>query len=205
MKIDGRNVPRAATSRGRGTLVASSPGRPQRFGRGPSRSGVCRLVAGERSPRPPPIPDAISQLENLDRTLLHSARHRAALRRVDGEGAMLMQTRGRCASTLPLGVRGDSRWRSTSTSRLPLRSNFHQRGELRDRTGEGQHYRVAGLIDGALEGMVRLALVQADQGTPAHVGVRGPLDHGQGAFDAADFSQRRRQLVLARLRGELAQ
>ena len=23
--------------------------------------------------------------------------------------------------------------------------NFHQRGELRDRTGEGQHYRVAGL------------------------------------------------------------
>ena len=25
------------------------------------------------------------------------------------------------------------------------RSNFHQRGELRDRTAEGQHYRVAGL------------------------------------------------------------
>ena len=23
--------------------------------------------------------------------------------------------------------------------------NFHQRGELRDRTGEGQHYRMAGL------------------------------------------------------------
>ena len=23
--------------------------------------------------------------------------------------------------------------------------NFHQRGELRDRTGEGQHYRIAGL------------------------------------------------------------
>ena len=42
-------------------------------------------------------------------------------------------------------------------------------------------------VDGALERMVRLALVQADQGAPAHVGVRRPLDHEQGAFDAADF------------------
>ena len=32
---------------------------------------------------------------------------------------------------------------------------------------------------------MRLALVQADQGAPAHVGVRRPLDHEQGAFDAA--------------------
>ena len=31
-------------------------------------------------------------------------------------------------------------------------------------------------VDGALEGMVRLALVQSDQGAPAHVGVRGPLE-----------------------------
>ena len=35
--------------------------------------------------------------------------------------------------------------------------------------------------------------------------VRRPLDHEQGAFDAADLPQRRRQLVLARIRGELAQ
>ena len=39
-------------------------------------------------------------------------------------------------------------------------------------------------IGGALEGMVRLALVQADLGAPAHVGVRGPVDHEQGVFDA---------------------
>ena len=32
-------------------------------------------------------------------------------------------------------------------------------------------------VDGALEGMVRLALVQADLGAPAHVGVRGPVDN----------------------------
>ena len=40
---------------------------------------------------------------------------------------------------------------------------------------------------------MRLALVQADLGAPAHVGVRGPVDHEQGAFDAADFPQGRRQ------------
>ena len=33
----------------------------------------------------------------------------------------------------------------TSPSRLKRAINFHQRGELRDRTGEGQHYRIAGL------------------------------------------------------------
>ena len=52
---------------------------------------------------------------------------------------------------------------------------------------------------------MRLALVQADLGAPAHVGVRGPVDHEQGAFDAPDFPQGRRHLVLARIRGELAQ
>ena len=31
------------------------------------------------------------------------------------------------------------------------------------------------------------------------------VDHEQGAFDTADFPQGRRQLVLARVRGELAQ
>ena len=60
-------------------------------------------------------------------------------------------------------------------------------------------------VDGPLEGMVRLALVQADQGAPAHGGVGVPLDYEQGAFDAADFPQCRRQRVLARIRGELAQ
>ena len=40
-------------------------------------------------------------------------------------------------------------------------------------------------IEGALEGMMRLALVQSDLGAPAHVGVRGPVDHEQRAFDAA--------------------
>ena len=60
-------------------------------------------------------------------------------------------------------------------------------------------------IDGALEGMVRLALVQSDLDSPAQAGVRGPVDHEQGAFDAADFPQGGRQLVLARIGGELAQ
>ena len=38
----------------------------------------------------------------------------------------------------------------------------------------------------ALEGMVRLALVQSDLGAAAHVGVRGPVEHEQRAFDAVD-------------------
>ena len=54
-------------------------------------------------------------------------------------------------------------------------------------------------IDGALEGMVRLALVQSDLDSPAQAGVRGPVDHEQEAFDAADFPQGGRQLVLARI------
>ena len=52
-------------------------------------------------------------------------------------------------------------------------------------------------VDGALESMVRLALVQSDLGTPAHVGVRDPVDYEQRAFDAADFPQGGRQFVLA--------
>ena len=34
---------------------------------------------------------------------------------------------------------------TTAHHALKRAINFHQRGELRDRTGEGQHYRVAGL------------------------------------------------------------
>ena len=49
-------------------------------------------------------------------------------------------------------------------------------------------------VDGALEGMVRLAHVQSDLDAPAHVEVRGPVDHEQQAFDAADFPQGVRQL-----------
>ena len=60
-------------------------------------------------------------------------------------------------------------------------------------------------VDGALEGVVRLALVQSDLDPPSHAGVGGPVDHEQGAFDAADLPQGGRQLVLARVRGELAQ
>ena len=44
-------------------------------------------------------------------------------------------------------------------------------------------------VDRALEGMVSLALVQSNLGASAHVGVRGPVDHEQRAFDAADFPQ----------------
>ena len=52
---------------------------------------------------------------------------------------------------------------------------------------------------------MRLALVQSDLGAAAHVGVGGPVEHQQGAFDAADFPQGGRQLVLTGIRGELAQ
>ena len=52
---------------------------------------------------------------------------------------------------------------------------------------------------------MRLALVQSDLGAAAHVGVGGPVEHEQRAFDAADFPQGGRQLVLTGIRGELAQ
>ena len=43
--------------------------------------------------------------------------------------------------------------------------------------------------------MVRLALVQSDLGASAqHVGVCGPVDHEQRAFDAVEFPQGARQL-----------
>ena len=52
---------------------------------------------------------------------------------------------------------------------------------------------------------MRLALVQSDLGAAEHVGVRGPVEHEQRAFDPADFPQGGRQLVLPGIRGELAQ
>ena len=60
-------------------------------------------------------------------------------------------------------------------------------------------------VDGALQGLMGLTLVQSDLRAPAHVGVRGPVDHEQRALNAADFAQSGRQLVLAGIRGEFAQ
>ena len=59
-------------------------------------------------------------------------------------------------------------------------------------------------MDGALEGMVRLALVQPDLASAAQAGVGVPVHHEQGAFDATDFPQGCHQFVLARIGIELA-
>ena len=81
---------------------------------------------------------------------------------------------------------------SPSSGRLREGANRGQQVEAGDPvvlpfTGSVPQFAALVEVDGALQGMVRLALVQADQGAPAHVGVRGPLDHEQGAFDAPDF------------------
>ena len=47
--------------------------------------------------------------------------------------------------------------------------------------------------------------VQSNVGTPVHVRVEHPIDDEQRALDAADFAQRRGELMLARIRSELAQ
>ena len=49
------------------------------------------------------------------------------------------------------------------------------------------------------------SLVQADLGTPLHGRVQRPVDHEEGALDAADFAQRRGEVVTARVGGQLAQ
>lgn len=59
--------------------------------------------------------------------------------------------------------------------------------------------------DGALEGMMRLALVQADLHAALEAGVHDPVDHEERAPDAADFAQTRRAFVLAQIGGELFQ
>ena len=58
---------------------------------------------------------------------------------------------------------------------------------------------------GVLQGVVGFSLVQADLGTPLHGGVQRPVDHEEGALDAADFAQRRGEVVTARVGGQLAQ
>lgn len=52
---------------------------------------------------------------------------------------------------------------------------------------------------GILEGMVCLALVEADPGAPLHVDIEDPLDDEKRAFDPPDFSERQRQIVLSRI------
>jgi len=56
---------------------------------------------------------------------------------------------------------------------------------------------------GVFQGMMGLTLVQANLGTALHVGVEEPFDNKESAFDAADFTERQGQLVLARIGGEL--
>src|SRR6056297_2264360 len=56
---------------------------------------------------------------------------------------------------------------------------------------------------GVFQGVMGLALVQANLGPPLHVGVEEPFDDEEGAFDPADFTERQSQLVLARIGGEL--
>ena len=58
---------------------------------------------------------------------------------------------------------------------------------------------------GVLQGVMGFALVQPNVGTPAHLGVEHPIDDEQRALDAADFAQRRGELMQARIRRELAQ
>lgn len=56
---------------------------------------------------------------------------------------------------------------------------------------------------GIFQGVVCLALVQADLGPALHVGIEEPLDDEECAFDAADFAERDGQFVLARIGGKL--
>jgi hypothetical protein len=49
------------------------------------------------------------------------------------------------------------------------------------------------------QGVMGLALVQANLGPTLHVGVEDPLDDEEGALDAADFAERHGQLVLSRI------
>ena len=52
---------------------------------------------------------------------------------------------------------------------------------------------------GVFQGVVCLALVQADLGPALHVGIEEPLDDEECALDAAYFAERDGQFVLARI------
>ena len=66
-------------------------------------------------------------------------------------------------------------------------------------------FSLASDAQGILQGVVGFSLVQADVGTPLHGRVQRPVDHEEGALDAADFAQRRGEVVTARVGGQLAQ
>ncbi len=46
-------------------------------------------------------------------------------------------------------------------------------------------------VNGTLQGMMCLILVQPDLGTPPQIGIHDPVDHEYGSFDATDFAQGR--------------
>ncbi len=52
---------------------------------------------------------------------------------------------------------------------------------------------------GALQGMMRLALVQARTGPPLHVGIQQPVDDEERPFDPSDFTKGNSKIVLARI------
>ena len=52
---------------------------------------------------------------------------------------------------------------------------------------------------GVFQGVMRLALVQADLGTTLHVGVQQPINDEERALDAADFAQGQSEVMLARI------
>lgn len=52
---------------------------------------------------------------------------------------------------------------------------------------------------GVFQGVMRLALVQADLGTTLHVGVQQPISDEERALDAADFAQGQSKVMLARI------
>ena len=58
---------------------------------------------------------------------------------------------------------------------------------------------------GALQGMMRLALVQTETGAPLQVDIKQLVDHEQRPFDPSDLPQRDGQVMLARIGRELPQ
>lgn len=54
---------------------------------------------------------------------------------------------------------------------------------------------------GALQRVVRFALVEAEIGPALHIDIEGPFDNEQCPFDPSDFTQSDCQIVLTRARG----
>ena len=50
--------------------------------------------------------------------------------------------------------------------------------------------------NGSFEGVMRLTLVQAELGAALQGGISNPAQHEKGAFNAADFTQCERQVIL---------